>query len=303
MASPNDAARASVERKGSKVAVAQMRSTGDIEANFETVASLVKDAASASCSMLFLPESFSFIGTRGSEGIAIADQLDGPLMGRYRQLARDHSIWLSLGGFQETSTEPNRLHNTHVIVNDSGDIAAVYRKIHLFDVDVPNGPKLLESASTAPGSELVVTDSPAGRLGVTTCYDLRFPQMYQQLRFRHGAEILLVPSAFTKTTGEAHWEVLLRARAIECQCYVIAAAQAGRHNEKRESFGDALIIDPWGRIVARLEDPLAVGIATAEIDLAALQSVRTSMPVAQHRRYDIYGDSGASDGRGVRSTL
>ena len=120
-----------------------------------------------------------------------------------------------------------------------------------FDVDVPGGPVLKESKSTAPGGAVVVTDSPAGRLGVTVCYDLRFPELYQRLRFSEKAQVLLVPSAFTQKTGEAHWEVLLRARAIECQCFVMAAAQAGRHNDKRESYGDALIIDPWGTVIGR----------------------------------------------------
>lgn len=205
----------------------------------------------------------------------------------------------------------------------------------MFDVDVPNGPVLMESRTTAPGSEvggaasvappaagvaspagwhwhplkpcnaapalvlpshlphswppnstscqLVTCDSPAGRLGLSVCYDLRFPELYQTLTWHMGASVLLVPSAFTKVTGAAHWEVLLRARAIECQAYVIAAAQAGRHNEKRESYGHSLIIDPWGSIIARLPDPLATGIAVADLDGEAMAGVRAKMPIQEHR--------------------
>lgn len=155
--------------------------------------------------------------------------------------------------------------------------------MHLFDVDVPNGPVLMESRTTAPGDKLVVCDSPAGRLGLTVCYDLRFPEVYQALTWAMGAKVLLVPSAFTKVTGAAHWELLLRARAVECQAYVIAAAQAGKHNEKRESYGHSLIVDPWGVVVGRLDDPQATGIAVAELDFDALEAVRQKMPIEQHR--------------------
>ena len=136
-----------------------------------------------------------------------------------------------------------------------------------------------ESNSTAPGGAVVVTDSPAGRLGVTVCYDLRFPELYQRLRFSQKAQVLLVPSAFTQKTGEAHWEVLLRARAIECQCFVMAAAQAGRHNDKRESYGDAIIINPWGRVIGRCGDSKETGIAVAQLDLRQVEDVRERMPI------------------------
>lgn len=210
--------------------------------------------------------------------------LDGPLMQRYCRLAAQHQLWLSLGGFQETGPDPEHLYNCHVVVTSEGKIAARYRKVHLFNVEVQNGPVLMESRSTAPGNELVVCDSPAGRLGLTVCYDLRFPEVYQRLVFDMGAQVLLVPSAFTKLTGRAHWELLLRARAVETQCFVIAAAQAGVHNEKRESFGDSIIIDPWGDVIGKLDDPLATGIAVAELDFDKMRKVRERMPMADHRR-------------------
>ncbi|XP_020688225.1 nitrilase-like protein 2 [Dendrobium catenatum] len=144
-----------------------------------------------------------------------------------------------------------------------------------------------ESSFTTAGDAIVVEDSPAGRLGLTVCYDLRFPELYQMLRFEHNAQVLLVPSAFTKVTGEAHWEILLRARAIETQCFVIAAAQAGKHNEKRESYGGSLIIDPWGTVIARLPDRLSTGIAIADLNLSQIDAIRTRMPIATHGKFSI----------------
>ncbi|KAJ1400235.1 Carbon-nitrogen hydrolase [Sesbania bispinosa] len=200
-----------------RVAAAQMTSITDVAANFATCSRLVKEAALAGAKLLCFPEAFSFVGAKDGDSVRIAEPLDGPIMEKYCSLARESSIWLSLGGFQEKGPDPEHLFNTHVIVDDTGKIRSSYRKIHLFDVDVPGG-------------------SPIGRLGLSVCYDLRFPELYQLLRFKHGAQVLLVPAAFTKVTGEAHWEILLRARAIESQCYVIAATQAGKHNDKRETM-------------------------------------------------------------------
>eukprot|EP00775_Hariotina_reticulata_P010801 gene10801-10957_t len=285
-----------------RVAVGQMTAVGDQLLNFNTCKQLAEQAATAGCSMLFLPECFSFIGTSQQESLAKAEPLEGPAMARYRQLAREGatgSCWHLIGlrlehqlpvfsidsqqVMIEVGPDPEHLYNCHVILDNAGGTVATYRKVHLFDVDVPNGPVLMESRTTAPGDKLIVCDSPAGRLGLTICYDLRFPEVYQKLTWQMGAQVLLVPSAFTKVTGAAHWEVLLRARAIECQCYVIAAAQAGVHNSKRESYGHALIIDPWGVVIGRLPDPSETGIAVADLDLKALQAVRVKMPIQQHR--------------------
>ncbi|CAI5483814.1 unnamed protein product [Closterium sp. Yama58-4] len=273
-----------------RVAVAQMTSVGDVEKNFATCKSLVEQAAAAGAALICLPECFSFIGARDGEAAAVAEPLDGPIMRKYCQLARDFSIWLSLGGFQEAGVPDagRRFFNTHVLVDDTGKIQAAYRKIHLFDVNVPGGPVLTESNSTFPGSGVVSVMSPVGRLGLTVCYDLRFPELYQRLRFDHRCDVLLIPAAFTQKTGEAHWEVLLRARAIECQCYVIAAAQAGRHNDRRDSYGHALVVDPWGKVAARCSDSIATGIATVDIDMDLLASTRQRMPIDQHRRADVY---------------
>lgn len=266
-----------------KVAVGQMTSIGDKEANFQTCSTLAEQAVAQGAKILFLPEAFNFIGLSSDQTVAIAEPIAGPIISRYAALAKRLKIWLSLGGFQETSPDPERVYNSHLIVNDQGEVSAVYRKIHLFTVDIPKGPVLMESRYTAPGTGLVTCDSPAGKLGLSTCYDLRFPELYQRLVFEKGAQVLLVPSAFTVPTGRAHWEVLLRARAIETQTYVIAAAQAGKHNEKRESYGHSLIMDPWGKVIGKLEDPLATGIAVAEIDLEELERIRQRMPIAAHR--------------------
>ncbi|KAL6774295.1 hypothetical protein ACKKBG_A24455 [Auxenochlorella protothecoides x Auxenochlorella symbiontica] len=271
-------------RGSCKIAVAQMTSVGDPDANFKTCQRLAQEAKDSGAAMLFLPENFGFLGRSPAESLAQAQPLEGPLMARYRQLAASTGLWLSLGGFQEEGPDDSHIHNTHVVLDDRGQTAAVYRKIHLFDVDVPSGPVLLESRFTAPGSQAVTCASPAGVLGLTTCYDLRFPELYQHLAFDKGADVLLVPSAFTVPTGKAHWEILLRARAIETQSYVIAAAQAGQHNEKRVSYGHSLVVDPWGTVCGRLQDGTATGIALADIDLSAADDIKARMPVGLHRR-------------------
>ena len=268
----------------SRVAVAQMTSTGDMAANFQCIEALAENAINQRCQMLFLPENFNFLGGSSAESVTIAEPLTGPIINKYRDLARRLTLWLSLGGFQERGPDSHHIFNTHLIINSSGDVESVYRKVHLFNVDIPGGPVLKESSFTSPGRQLVACRSPVGTLGLSVCYDLRFPELYQKLTFDMGCQVLLVPAAFTVPTGKAHWEVLLKARAIETQTYVIAAAQAGEHNKKRHSFGHSLIVDPWGEVIARLEDgDRGVGIAVADIDLDKVSDVRQRMPVAQHR--------------------
>ena len=269
-----------------RIAVGQMCASSDVEKNFEVVADLCSQAKDRGCAMLFLPECFAFIGVKGTDALAVMEPMDGPLLGRYRELAAKHRLWLSLGGFPETGPDRgDRRFNAHVIVDASGEIRASYRKIHLFDVDMGdvNGPVLMESRTAAAGEALVTCDSPAGKLGLTVCYDLRFPEMFARLRYELGCEMMLVPSAFTKPTGQAHWETLLRARAIETQSYVVAAAQAGVHSEGRASHGHAMIVDPWGKVVAEL-DGEGTGIAVADVDLGYLKDVRSRIPVETHRR-------------------
>ncbi|CAD7952404.1 unnamed protein product [Amoebophrya sp. A25] len=397
------------------VAVAQMRTTNEHARNFETVSALARAAKQRGASMLLLPEAFAFLGNHFTETVAqaepippisrtfatgvsqhppfSAEQQNSSWISKYLRLAREHGMWLSLGGYHErpaaasdiktgagsvgfdklknsmdeepsaaappdqtsattkqtraseeaktTSVEQNastrdqveerpqveKVYNTHLIVDDSGAIRALYRKIHLFDVAIPNGPVLLESRYTIPGcfssdNVIVVPDTPIGNIGLTTCYDLRFPELYTTLRER-GAEVLLVPSAFTVPTGRAHWHLLLQARAVETQCFVLAAAQCGRHNEKRESFGHALAVGPWGDVLADAGSDVDVklkntgageGISSskgferegdvnssrarvgtvidvtedscfclAELDRGEMTKIREKMPIMQHR--------------------
>lgn len=267
-----------------RVAAAQMTSVNDLSANFITCSRLVKEAVTAGAKLLCFPENFSYVSAKTGDSLTIAEPLDGPIMKKYCSLARESNIWLSLGGFQEKGSDDSHLCNTHVLIDDDGNIRSTYRKMHLFDVDVPGGAVYKESSFTEAGKDIVTVESPFGRLGLTVCYDLRFPELYQQLRFHHDAQVLLVPAAFTKVTGKAHWEVLLRARAIETQCFVIAAAQAGKHTDDRESYGDTLIIDPWGTVIGRLSDRLSTGIAVADIEFSLIDSVRSKMPMSQHRK-------------------
>jgi len=275
-----------------KVGIVQMTSVNDKDINFQRNAETVRAASSQGCLLLCFPECFSFIGAKAGEAQAAAEDISGPTITRYRALAREHGMWLSLGGFQEkppAGSDDDKIYNAHLIVDAKGEIAAVYRKIHLFDVPMTG---LVESRQALPGDRLVACPSPAGMLGVTVCYDLRFPELYQKLTFLHGAQVLLVPSAFAMKTGEAHWETLLRCRAIETQCYVIAAAQVGQHNEdgnKRQSWGHSLAIDPWGRILADMGSS-DTGLVVIEVDPQLVQSTRDNMPMHSHRRYDIYGD-------------
>ena len=260
--------------------------TNDLDANFDTCASLVQQAASRGCVLLALPECFAYIGVKGTDALGVMEPLDGPVMARYRELARQHGVWLSLGirrdwprpGPQIQRPRPRGRPRRHPreLPQDSP-----LRRRH----GRRQRPRVDGEPPRLPGDLVVAADSPAGRLGLTVCYDLRFPELYAKLRHEMNAEVMLVPSAFTRPTGEAHWELLLRARAVETQSYVVAAAQCGVHSEGRASYGHAVVIDPWGKVVAKLEDPdEGVGIAVAEVDLAYLDDVRARIPVAAHRR-------------------
>ncbi|KAI1315636.1 hypothetical protein EDD11_000589 [Mortierella claussenii] len=245
-------------------------------------------ASKEAAKMIFFPEASDFIGNPTAETIGLSHPLSppGPFLESICAQAKQLGIWCSLG-IHEQSPSPGRLYNTHVLINDQGSIIESYRKIHLFDVNIQNGPKLMESQNTVAGDALVSPIStPAGKVGLGICYDLRFPELAMALR-KKGADILTYPSAFTVKTGEAHWEVLLRSRAIETQSYVVAAAQVGQHSEKRFSYGHAMIVDPWGKVVAEC-DGQGEGIAVAPVDLTVLNRIRVEMPVLNHRRYDIF---------------
>ncbi|XP_043307139.1 deaminated glutathione amidase isoform X1 [Cervus elaphus] len=275
------------------VAVCQVTSTPDKEQNFKTCAELIREAARLGACLAFLPEAFDFIARDPAETLRLSEPLGGKLLEEYTQLARECGLWLSLGGFHERGQDweqTQKIYNCHVILNNMGSVVATYRKTHLCDVEIPGQGPMRESNSTIPGPSLKSPIStPAGKIGLAVCYDMRFPELSLAL-VQAGAEILTYPSAFGSVTGPAHWEVLLRARAIETQCYVVAAAQCGRHHEKRASYGHSMVVDPWGTVVARCSE--GPGLCLARIDLNYLQQLRKQLPVFQHRRPDLYGNLG-----------
>jgi len=261
-------------------AVVQMTSTDDRAANRASAERFVREAASRGAEVVCLPEMWPFIGPDDAK-VAGAESLDGPSMSLMRGLAAELGVWLFPGSFAERSDVPGRVYNCAPAIDPAGEVTTVYRKIHLFDIDIPGGAVFAESRSVAPGNAAVVADTPFGRVGMTVCYDLRFPGLYGALRDA-GADIVLVPAAFTAHTGKAHWEVLLRARAIEQQVWVLAADQGGHHNRTRESHGQSLVIDPWGDVVARCS--AGPGIALAWVDLEQVRTVREQLPCRTHDR-------------------
>lgn len=266
-----------------RVGAVQMRSTGDLAANLAIVKDLTARAAADGAQLVALPECFSFLGRGEGDKLAIAESLrgTGPVVSTLRELAIKHGIYLLGGGTPETVPgDPKRTYNTAVVFNPGGHLIATYRKIHLFDVDIPGGAVLRESDATAAGDETVVVDIGGAKVGLSICYDVRFPELYRQLVKDKGAEVLFVPAAFTAHTGAAHWHLLLRARAVEDQAWVVAPAQWGRHNEKRHSYGHTLVVDPWGTVVDEREE--GDGVVLANLDGATVAQRRTQMPCLSH---------------------
>lgn len=263
-------------------AVIQMTSTPDPEANWDQARSLIERAAGYGAKLVATPENTNFLGSPAQK-VRTAEPIDGRTCLRFGELARRLKIHLLLGSFNEESDEAGRCHNTSVLFGPDGAMIAAYRKIHLFDVDVSDAVRVRESDAVKPGERPVVAETPLGRLGLSVCYDLRFGNLYRRL-VKDGAEVLCVPSAFTMTTGRDHWEPLLRARAIETQAYVLAPAQYGLHEgaDLRQSYGHAMIVDPWGLVVARASD--GPGVALAEIDRDRVARIRRTIPVADHFR-------------------
>ena len=265
------------------IAAGQMTSTENVAHNLQVCHELAASAADSGAKLLALPECFGFLGLRERDKFDHAESLHarapGPIVHALTTMARTHNLWIVAGGLPEQAS-PTQTYNTCAVVSPTGELAAAYRKIHLFDVEIPNRVSLRESDTTARGDKLVALQTPLGCLGLSICYDLRFPELYRRLVLDHGAQLLFVPAAFTAHTGAAHWHTLLRARAIENQCFVIAPAQVGAHNDKRTSYGHTLIVDPWGEVIAERSE--GTGIATATIDLQQLHEVRTNMPCGQH---------------------
>jgi predicted amidohydrolase len=261
-------------------AVVQMTSTADADRNLDAAEELVERAAGRGATFVALPENFAFLRSEGRP-IPAPQDLDGPWVGRMASLARRLEITLLLGSIPERIEGERLIHNTSVLLGPDGSRIAVYRKIHLFDIDLPGMEHLKESKAVRPGTEIVVAETALGPVGLSICYDLRFPELYRELG-RRGARTLCIPSAFTERTGKAHWEVLVRARAVENLAWVVAPAQVGRHGKGRASHGHAMIVDPWGVVVAQVSG--GEGVAVAELDFELQERIRSELPALSHTR-------------------
>ena len=266
-----------------EVAAVQLSSQNRVAENLATCAELCAAAATRGARLVVLPENFAFMGPDSERGhhAEVLGDVDAPIQRALASLARRHAIFVVGGGMPERSDNAERPFNTAVVFDPSGTIVGSYRKIHLFDVDLVDGTTLRESQTTTSGSDPVLIRIDDFGVGLSICYDMRFPELYRAL-VRLGAEILLAPSAFTLHTGKDHWHVLLRARAVESQCYVVAAAQWGKHPLGRTTYGHALIADPWGTVIAECSD--GRGFALGTVDSGRLKSVRASLPSLEHRK-------------------
>lgn len=269
-----------------KAAVIQMVSQDDVMANLQRAGVLLEQAAAAGARLAVLPENFAAMGRRDAAAIGLAEARgEGPILPWLKRTARALKLWIVAGTLPLPPLgQPDaKAHACSLLIDEHGEVVARYDKLHLFDVDVAdNRGRYRESDDYAHGSQVVVADTPLGKVGLSVCYDLRFPELYSALRAA-GAELITAPAAFTAVTGAAHWEVLIRARAIETQCYLLAAAQGGIHPGPRETHGQAAIVDPWGRIIVQQARGEAVLLAERDIDQQA--SIRARMPVITHRRF------------------
>jgi deaminated glutathione amidase len=265
-----------------RVAAVQMTSGPTVPENLEEAKRHIVAAAAAGVRLVVLPENFALMPLGDAERLAAAEKDGhGPIQDFLSAQARQQRVWLVGGTIPLAADSPDRVRAACLLFDDRGERVRRYDKIHLFDVRLDNGEQYSESSGIEAGEEVVVADTPFGKLGLAVCYDLRFPEFFRRL-LDGGAEIFALPAAFTAHTGKAHWEVLVRARAIENSAYVIASAQSGRHANGRETYGDSMIVSPWGEVLARL--PRGAGFVAADCDRARLDGVRTSLPSIRHRR-------------------
>jgi predicted amidohydrolase len=268
-----------------KIAALQMVSTPSVERNLDTARRLIAEAAAGGAALVGLPEYFCFMAQDDRDKLAIAEAPgDGPIQHALAEMARAHAVWIIGGTVPLRSGDADHVLNTSCVFAPDGRLAARYDKMHLFRYD--NGRERYDEGRVLhPGDAPVAFDAEGLRVGLSVCYDLRFPELYRRLTFAEGqrpCDLLAVPAAFTYTTGRAHWELLLRARAVENQCYVIAPAQGGTHETGRRTWGHSMIVDPWGEVLGVL--PEGEGIVSAELDPARIASVRSQLPALQHRR-------------------
>ena len=265
-----------------RVALYQANTGIDPAANARALVAAVEEAASGGAAILFTPEMSGLLDRDRERAEAhLRVEAEDGVLAAVRAAAARAGIWVHLGSLAIRGENGGKLRNRGYLINKSGDLQTSYDKLHLFDVDLPTGESWRESAAYAPGERAVVADSPAGPLGLSICYDLRFPDLYRALTDA-GARVIAIPAAFTVPTGRAHWHVLLRARAIEAGAYVVAAAQSGRHEDGRETYGHSLVVGPWGEILLDMGEGEGVGFA--DVDLAELEAVRARLPALRHRR-------------------
>jgi nitrilase len=266
-----------------KVAAIQMTSSHIVADNLAAAGDLLREAKDLGCDIACLPENFAFIGLRDADKLQVAEPDGaGPVQAFLSDTARTLKMWILGGTIVIRGDTERRVANSSLLIDAAGKRVARYDKIHLFDVTIPGrDEQYRESTHVTAGRELVIADTPVGKLGLSVCYDMRFPELYRELVSK-GAEWLAMPAAFTVPTGRAHWETLLRARAIENLCYVVAPAQAGTHSSGRETYGDSLIVDYWGQVVSRLAK--GTGVITAEIDLAKEAETRVRFPALDNRQ-------------------
>ena len=261
-----------------KIAAVQMVSGPEVQANLAAAGELIAQAAAEGARLVALPEYFCILGLRDRDKVTVREDYGhGPIQDFLAAAAARNKVWLVGGSAPLACADPDKVRNTCLVFDDAGRRVARYDKIHLFGFDLGTE-RFQESRSIEPGSEVVTLDTPFARLGLSICYDMRFPEMYRKMG---AVDLILVPSSFTATTGKAHWEMLLRARAVENQAYVLAPAQGGHHQNRRDTWGHSMIIDPWGKVLAQLAS--GPGVITAEIDHAEIARVRRILPALTHR--------------------
>ena len=262
-----------------KAALIQLTSSAQVAENLAQIEAYMIKARDEAVDLVVLPENFAFMGLKDTDKMQIAEVAgQGPIQDKISKLAKQLGLWV-VAGTISTKAQGSKVRSSCFVYDDKGLTVARYDKIHLFDVRVSEQEAHQESSTVEPGNELVVVDTPIGKIGLTVCYDLRFPELYQQLMAK-GAQIFTVPSAFTEVTGLAHWEILLRARAIENLAYVLAPGQVGHHENGRETYGHSMVVEPWGKILAQKE--LGLGMISAEIDLQRLEQLRLHFPCIEH---------------------
>ena len=266
-----------------KIAAIQMASGTNVSANLIEVSRQILSAAQAGAKLIVLPENFAIMGLQDTDQVKIAENDGiGPIQDFLSEQAKKNKVWLIAGTIPLKSDDEDKIYAASLVYNDNGERVSRYDKIHLFDVHLEaTSETYKESETIAAGNQAIVVDTPFGKIGLAICYDLRFPELFRQLALQ-DAEIIVLPAAFTAITGKAHWEVLIRARAIENLCYLVASAQGGYHVNGRETHGDSMIVDPWGSILDHL--PQGSGYVIAEVDLENVKSIRKNFPALQHRK-------------------